>query len=390
MTLDDLPTPCLLIERSRLKANLERMQAKAAVQRVALRPHIKTHKSAAIAQWQEELGAKGITVAKPGEAEVFAEAGFADVRLAYAVVGEEKHERLLRLMETGTHISFCVDTEAGAQAASVFYAQHGRQANVLIEVDVGYGRCGVPWDARELADFVRLVSGLPGLRLVGILTHEGHAYHGPSEGETSAEALARVAAETRDRMLEVAVRLRTSGVAEAAREDFSITIGSTPSMAAFENAERDGFRITEIRPGNYVFNDGIQVALGAATLQDCALTALATVISKRRDDVGRERLYLDAGKKVFTSDQRPGSNDYGVLLYNAAAMRVLPHARIVQLSEEHGWVDIRGGATLDVGDRVRIVPNHACVAVNTQDRLWLVDGQDVAEEIAVDARGRVQ
>ena len=389
MTLDDLPTPCLLVEKARLEANLERMQTKAAVEQVTLRPHIKTHKAVAIAQRQRALGAQGITVAKPGEAEVFAEASFTDVRLAYPVVGEEKHGRLLRLMETGARISFCVDTEAGAQAASAFYEQHGRRAEVLIEIDVGYGRCGVPWDASEVVNFAQHVSSLPGLQFTGILTHEGHAYHGPHEGESPAEALARVAAETRDRMLEVAARLRTSGVPEAARADFVISIGSTPSMAAFENAERNGFRITEIRPGNYVFNDAIQVALGAATLQDCALTALATVVSKRRDDVGRERLYLDAGKKVLTSDQRPGSTDYGVLLYNAAAMRPLPHARLVQLSEEHGWVDVRGGATLDVGDRVRIVPNHACVAVNTQDRLWLADGQDVVEELAVDARGRV-
>ena len=390
MTLDDLPTPCLLIEKKRLEANLERMQAKAAVQQVALRPHIKTHKSVAIARRQRGLGAQGITVAKPGEAEVFAEAGFADVRLAYPIVGEEKHGRLLRLMEGGTRISFCVDTAAGAQAASAFYEQHGRRAEVLVEVDVGYGRCGVPWEDQELVAFARFVSELPGLKLTGILTHEGHAYHGPHADETSANALTRVAAETRDRMLEVAARLRTAGVPEAVEDGFTISIGSTPSMAGFENAERDGFAITEIRPGNYVFNDAIQVALGAATLQDCALTALATVISKRRDDIGRERLYLDAGKKVLTSDQRLGSSEYGVLLYNAAAMRTLPHARLVQLSEEHGWVDVRGGATLDVGDRVRIVPNHACVAVNTQDRLWLVDGQEVVEEITVDARGRVR
>ena len=392
MTLEDLPTPCLLVEEQRLGANLERMQAKAAAEGVTLRPHIKTHKSVAIARRQQALGARGITVATVREAEVFAGAGFTDVRVAYPVVGADKHERLLRLMKADVRVSFCVDTERGAQAASDVYHRHGRRAEVLIEVDTGHGRCGVPWATSEGIRFAQLVSGLPGLKLVGILTHEGHAYHGPAEGETSADALRRVATEARDRMLEVAVRVRTSGVPEAVPGRLELSIGSTPSMAQFENTEREGFRITEIRPGNYVFNDAIQVALGAATLPDCALTALATVVSKRRDGVGRERLYLDAGKKVLTSDVRPGAGsdvgDYGILLYNAAAMRPLPHARLARLSEEHGWVEVQGGATLEVGDRVRIVPNHACVAASTQDRLWLVDGQEVVETLTVDARGR--
>ena len=392
MTLDDLPTPCLLVEKRRLEANLERMQAKAAAERVAFRPHIKTHKSVAIARRQRALGARGITVATVGEAEVFAQAGFMDVRVAYPVIGEDKHGRLLRLMEADVRVSFCVDTERGARAASDVYERHGRRAEVLIEVDTGHGRCGVPWDARELVLFAQLVSDLPGLKPVGILTHEGHAYHGPAEGETSAEALRRVAEQARNRMLEVAARLRTSGVPEATPGEWEISIGSTPSMKGFENAEREGFRVTEIRPGNYAFHDATQVALGAATLADCALTALATVVSKRRDGVGRERLYLDAGKKVLTSDVRPGLGSdvsgYGILLYNAAAMRPLPHACLVGLSEEHGWVEVRGGATLDVGDRVRLVPNHACVAAHTQDRLWLVDGQEVVETLTVDARGR--
>ena len=306
MTLDDLPTPCLLVEKRRLEANLERMQAKAAAERVALRPHIKTHKSVAVARRQRALGARGITVATVDEAEVFAHAGFTDVRVAYPVIGEDKHGRLLRLMEADVRVSFCVDTERGARAASDVYGRHGRRAEVLVEVDTGHGRCGVPWDARELVLFAQLVSDLPGLKPIGILTHEGHAYHGPVEGETSAEALRRVAEQARNRMLEVAARLRTPGVPEAIPGRLEVSIGSTPSMSGFENAEREGFRITEIRPGNYVFHDATQVALGAATLADCALTALATVVSKRRDGVGRERLYLDAGKKVLTSDRRPG------------------------------------------------------------------------------------
>ena len=385
--LDDLPTPCLLVEKRRLERNMERMQAKAAANQVVLRPHAKTHKSVWIAERQRALGAKGVTVAKVGEAEVFVEAGFEDVRLAYPVVGPEKHERLLRLMDEA-HLSFCVDTEVGAGTASAFYAAHDREAEVLLEIDTGHGRCGVPWDGDAL-ELAQHIAALPGLKLTGILTHAGQSYRGPEEGETPKEALQRVSAVERDRILDVAMRLRAAEVVDDPTH-FDISIGSTPTMAAFENRGLDGFSITEIRPGNYVFYDAMQVALGAAALEDCALTVLTTVVSKRRGADGAERLYLDAGKKVLTTDTGYGTDGYGLLLYNAAAMRRHPHARLTGLSEEHGWVEVPGGATFGVGDRVRVVPNHACVTVGTQDELVLVDGDEVTRTLAVNARGRVQ
>ena len=385
--LEDLATPCLLIEKHRLERNLERMQAKAAANEVRLRPHAKTHKSVWIAERQRALGAQGITVAKVGEAEVFVEAGFEDVRLAYAVVGREKHERLRRLMDQA-QISFCVDTVEGAEAASAFYAAAGRTAEVLMEIDTGHGRCGVPWEG-DTVELAQRINELPGLRLVGILTHAGQSYRGPDEGEPPEEALRRVSEAERDRMLEVAARLRDAGALDDP-DRFEISVGSTPTMAAFENHERGGFSITEIRPGNYVFYDALQEALGAAALEDCALTVLTTVVSKRREASGKERLYLDAGKKVFTTDTGYGTDGYGTLLYNAAAMRRHPHARLTGLSEEHGWVEVPGGATFGVGDRVRVVPNHACVAVGTQDEMWLVDGDEVVRALPVDARGRVR
>ncbi|GAB5520422.1 MAG: D-TA family PLP-dependent enzyme [Rhodothermales bacterium] len=387
--LEDLPTPCVLIEQRRLHANIEQMQAKANAQGVALRPHTKTHKSVAVAQRQVKAGAVGLTVAKVGEAEVYADHGFKDIRLAYTTVGDEKHERIAALLQHGVRASFCVDTPEGADAASAVYAAHGLVAEVLMEVDVEYGRCGVPWnqteDAVELANHI---AALPGLTLMGLLTHAGQSYHGPHDGATKAEALRAVSIAERDRILAVASALRAAGHAEP--DHFEISIGSTPSMRYFENAERDGFRITEIRPGTYVYFDAQQVNLGAARLQDCALSVLTSVISKRRDANSYERLFVDAGKKVLTSDQGYGLTGYGTLLYNARVMTPLPHAEVVGLSEEHGWIRVRGGATLDVGDRVRLVPNHACVVVNTQPHLYLVDGDEVISTLTVDAQGAVR
>ena len=386
MLLTDLDTPALLIERRRLDANLGRMQATADAQGVALRPHLKTHKSVEIARLQRARGARGVTVAKPEEAEAFAAAGFEDFRLAYCVVGEAKWARLYRLMERGARVSFCVDTREGAHLASAFFAEHCAVADVLIEVDTGHGRCGIEWDSPHAAELAETVHTLPGLRLAGLLTHGGQGYFGPTDGETEHDALVRTMREERDRILDLAARLHGAGALDA---DTEISVGSTPTMSVFENAGRGPFRVTEIRPGNYVFHDAEQVALGSASLADCALTVYATVVSKQSDERGGSLLFLDAGKKVFTSDTGYGTRGYGVLLYNPERMKHLPHADLFALSEEHGWVRVPGASTLDVGDRVRVVPNHACVVVNTQAELFVVDGEEVVDTWAVDARGAV-
>jgi D-serine deaminase-like pyridoxal phosphate-dependent protein len=380
----DLETPALLVDLRRLEANLRRTQERADAQGVALRPHAKTHKCVAVAREQREHGARGLTVAKPSEAEVFVREGFDDVRIAYAVVGEAKWQRVLRMMEGGARVSFCVDTPAGARAASEFFAAAGRPAEVLVEVDTGHGRCGVGWDAPSAPSFVKEVAGLPGLRLSGLLTHGGHSYAGPVEGEARADALRRVMAEERDRLLALAERCRQS---EALGPEAELSVGSTPTASVFENRREGPFRITEVRPGNYVFHDAQQVALGSAALGDCALSALASVISVQSDTKGGSRLYLDAGKKVLTTDLGYGVDGFGILLYDPIRMTALPHARIAGLSEEHAWVTVPGASTLGVGDRVRIVPNHACVAVATADALVVVDGEEVIAEWAVDARG---
>lgn len=386
MTLDDLPTPCLLVERSRLDRNLQKMQKKAGANGVSLRPHVKTHKSFALARCQREKGADGITVAKVSEAERFVEAGFDDVRIAYAVIGDAKYDRIARLDEKAD-ISFCIDTRQGAIAASSFFADRDRSVQIFLEVNTGHNRCGVDPESERAVELAREISDLPGLQLAGILTHAGQAYHGPHEGETREEALRRVSNHERDAMLQFAARLGRAGLADP--DYFQISVGSTPTMRFFSNAELDGFRVTEIRPGNYVFHDAMQHALGVVDLSDCALTVLTTIISRHRDRSGRDRLFGDAGKKVLTSDTGALTDGFGILLYNARTMHPMPHARITGLSEEHAWIDVSGGSTLDVGSRVRIVPNHACVTVSTRDEMYVVDGDNVVDTWSVDARGAV-
>jgi len=386
MLLDALATPALLLDRGRLTRNLDRMQSTADANDVALRPHGKTHKCPALAREQMAHGATGLTVATLAEAEAFSAAGIDDIRIAYPVIGDERLTRVLALMDDAT-VSFCVDTKAGIEQASAFFANADRVADVLLEIDVGHGRCGVPWESADVVARAQQIANADGLRLTGILTHAGQAYHGPQDGETPTEALRRVATNERDRMLDVAVRLARASVPGVTPETFTISIGSTPTMAQFENAERNDFCITEIRPGNYVVNDAMQVALGSAALDDCALTVYSTVVSKRRDASGVERLYIDAGKKVLTTDTGAAGDSYGTVLYNARYMREHPHATVTGLSEEHGWLRVPGGATHGVGDRLRLVPNHACVTMATQSQVHVVDDGEVVDTWSIDARG---
>ena len=385
MLVSDLPTPALLVDRARLHANLDAMQARADAQGVALRPHVKTHKSPAIARMQVERGARGLTVATVDEAEAFAEAGFDDLRLASPVVGPTKLERLAALAASGTRISFSVDSLEGVRRADRAFAGASQTAEVLIEVDTGYGRCGVEWDDRDaLAELAAFVNASEALRLVGLLSHGGDAY-GPAPDERSIEDhRRRVMDAERDRVLDAAAFLVAEGALDPAAAELSI--GSTPGVTVFTNAERDGLTITEVRPGTYVFFDAMQVALGSARVQDCALVCVATVLSKTRFDDGTERDITDAGKKILTADTWPGHTAFGEVLYSPRTMIAHPHARVTALSEEHGWVDTPGGSIWDIGDPVFLVPNHACVAVATRSRLSLVDGDEVIETLDVVAR----
>ena len=385
MLVSDLPTPALLVDRARLHANLDAMQARADAQGVALRPHVKTHKSPAIARMQVERGARGLTVATVEQADAFAEAGFDDLRLASPVVGSTKLERLAALAASGTRISFSVDSLEGVRRADRAFAGASQTAEVLIEIDPGYGRCGIDWDDRDaLAELAAFVNASEALRLVGLLSHGGDAY-GPVPDERSIEDhRRRVMDAERDRVLDAAAFLVAEGALDPAAAELSI--GSTPGVTVFTNAERDGLTITEVRPGTYVFFDAMQVALGSARVQDCALVCVATVLSKTRFDDGTERDITDAGKKILTADTWPGHTAFGEVLYSPRTMIAHPHARVTALSEEHGWVDTPGGSIWDIGDPVFLVPNHACVAVATRSRLSLVDGDEVIETLDVVAR----
>ena len=365
MTVDSLPTPAVLIDKRKALRNLDRMQAEANVRGICLRPHSKTHKSPLIARWQIERGADGICCAKLGEAEVFASSGIADIRLPYPL-NPSNADRVVALLNR-TQLSFIVDHPAVAKQWSDALVMRGKQVDVLVKVDVGFHRCGIDPDAREAMPMIESVASLPGLRLRGLLSHAGQAYHAHSEDElrTMAEAEART-------MTDLAQRCRKNGVPIE-----EVSAGATPP-ARF-SLRQDGF--TEFRPGNYVYVDRTQVALGAATIDDCALTVLATVVSKP----AANRIIFDSGSKTLSHDGARGftpAPGYGTVVGHDNLL-------IERLSEEHATVKVVNGSTrLEPGDRVQIIPNHSCVVSNLVDQAWLVDGA-LVEPLPIAARGRI-
>ena len=376
MLLSELPTPQVLIDRQRAMNNIERVQQLANSAGVRLRPHAKTHKSPTVARWQIERGAAGICCAKIGEAEVFAGAGIEDIRLPYPV-NPCNATRLLALMDRAS-ISIIVDHLDVARGWSDAMQRAGRSLDVLVKVDVGFHRCGIDPQGDALG-FLQVVAALPGLRLRGLLSHAGHSYHAASE-----EALDAIAVEEAGTLLRIRDRAAAAGIALD-----EISVGATPALRY--SVRQKG--LTELRPGNYVYFDRTQVSLGAATLDDCALTVLATVVSKPAAD----RIILDCGSKTLTNDQARGITNaagYGAVLAGNTdnldwAREVDEALTIERLSEEHATVRAAAGTPLQPGDRVRVLPNHSCVVSNLVDVVRLVEGDEVVDTLPVAARGRI-
>ncbi len=349
------------------------MQAAATKHHVALRPHSKTHKIPALALQQIARGAVGICCAKLGEAEVFAGAGIEDIRVPYPL-NPVNAARVCALLDR-TRLSFIVDHADVARDWSDAMRRAGRVVDVLVKVDVGTHRCGIDPDAAGAAQFVARVADLPGLRFRGLLSHAGHGYGASSDAEIAAVAVAEAGMLTM-----LAARVREMGVAVD-----EISVGATPT-ARF-SVGLPG--LTELRPGNYIYCDRTQVGLGAASVDDCALTVLARVVGRPAPD----RIIVDSGSKTLTNDQARGFGavpGYGAILRGLDAISVDETVVIERLSEEHGVASVASGSAWRPGDLVRIVPNHSCVVANMVDSVWFVDGEEVLERVSVAARGRIE
>jgi D-serine deaminase-like pyridoxal phosphate-dependent protein len=330
---------------------------------VALRPHVKTHKSPEIARLQHGGASGPITVSTLAEAEAFAQEGFSDI--TYAVPIEPgKFVRALDLARR-VRLHLLTDDTAAAGALSRAASEAGVRIPIFLEVDCGDHRCGVDPGAPQAIALARQIAESPSLIFAGLLTHGGHSY-----AATTLEAVRRVARQERDATVEFADRLRAAGIAVPV-----ISIGSTPTMTQAEDLSG----ITEIRPGNYVFFDSFQAVHGSCTFEDCALTVLAAVVHN-----DGKRVVVDAGAIALSKDLGPRDLDpdsgHGHVLDLEARDTGW---RIGNLSQEHGEIDLPSGADaarFPVGSRLRILVNHACLTAAQHERYHVIeDGRVIAE-----------
>ena len=261
-TVSDITTPAVLIDLDRVERNIAVMAERVRTAGVKLRPHAKTHKLPEIARLQKAAGAAGLAVAKTSEAEVFADAGFDDLFVAFPVVGMDKGRRLLALSDR-VRLAVGVDSVEGAQTLAAPFHAASRTLDVMLKVDVGLHRVGV--EPASAGDFARRIADLPGLRLRGVFTHAGHSYSGETPG--AVEEVGRSEGEILSRV--------GATIAAAGLGPLEISVGSTPSARYAMKVTG----VTECRPGNYVYHDASQVSLGTCGLDDCGLTVIATVVS---------------------------------------------------------------------------------------------------------------
>jgi D-serine deaminase-like pyridoxal phosphate-dependent protein len=346
-------TPCAVIDMDRVERNIARVQVACDTAGVANRPHIKTHKSPMLAQMQVAAGARGITCQKIGEAEVMADAGIDDILISYNLLGDEKMARLAAL-QAKANMTVAADNSVVVADLPKAAAASGRILNVVVECDTGRKRAGVETPAEAIV-LAHEIANSKGLRFAGFMLYPTET--GWAEAQKFYdEALAGVRAHGLDATM--------------------VSTGGSPNLVNLGKLKG----ATEHRPGTYIYNDRMQVAAGVAEWDDCALNIYSTVVSR----AGPDRGILDAGSKTLTSDPGGGLDGYGLILEH-------PEARIARFAEEHGFLDLtRSNTRPNVGDVVRIVPNHVCVVVNMMDEVVMVRGEEIIGVLPVAARGKLR
>ncbi len=360
----ELDTPALVVDLEQLDRNIERMARKAKAAGVNLRPHAKAHKTAEIARRQVAHGAIGVAAAKIGEAEVMARAGIRDIMITTPIVGTQKFERLKELARE-VHLSLVMDSYEAAAELSKMAQAAGLELDVLVEVDTGLRRCGTQPGA-PTAELAVRIARLPHLHFRGLKTAELHVYR-----ERDQAHVASVEANVGHALRQSADAIHQLGLTVT-----TVCAGSTASADAV--LAQQG--VTEIQPGSYVFNSLDGIAPGAASLADCAMTVLATVISRPAAD----RVVIDAGFKTLSLVTVPGVAGFGyVKPFGQAAV-------LERLYEEHGVIRLLQPATVEIGMPVEVIPCSCSAVPNLFDEMAVTSGDCVAAVWPIEARGRIR
>jgi D-serine deaminase-like pyridoxal phosphate-dependent protein len=362
MQIGEIETPALLIDAEKLQHNLRKVADYCNAHHLALRPHTKTHKIPEIARMQVGYGAPGITVAKVAEAEVMADAGINDIVVVYPVWGGSKWKRLAELARR-VRISVAMDSLVVAQGISKAAGKAGVEVGIRLEFDTGFGRCGLPADSNSI-EVARTIRGLPHLRWEGISVYPGHIMGNREIRE-------------QDIVLENQQLDRLYALFDAADIPYPVVSGGNTPAAFMSHRFH---KITEIRPGTYVFNDRNTVEAEAASYEECAATVLATVVSTSVAG----RAIIDAGSKTLSSDALLSGDRK-----HHGYIRDHPEITLYDISEEHGHLQVPDHSRIRVGDRLRVIPNHICPCINLQERVFVVSGDQVVDQWKVSGRGMV-
>jgi D-serine deaminase-like pyridoxal phosphate-dependent protein len=361
-SIHNLPTPFMCLYGPTVRRNIERLAKYARTHELSLRPHTKTHKSRQIGRMQLDAGAIGLTVAKAGEAEIMS-AVCENILVAYPIVDPHRARRIAKLAGE-TNVTVAVDSLAAIQTLQAAAREAGTNIGLMIDLDVGTHRTGVPMVAQALG-LATSAELAPDLRQRGLFIYPGHVSGTPEEQKPQLAAISALVGEALDAW-------QTAGLSTEI-----VSGGSTPTAYQTHLIPQ----LTEFRPGTYIYNDMNTTRGGYCELADCAARIVCTVVS----DAVSDQVVLDAGSKTLTSDlfaPDPGVGHGHIVEY--------PEATITRLTEEHGQVDISPcDKPPRLGERVTVIPNHICVCVNMVDQVWWRDRTDaeVLEPLTVDARG---
>lgn len=353
MKLADLPTPCLVLDRTILTRNVRAMSGQLNRLRVPLRPHMKTAKSIDVARLALEGQPGGITVSTLAEAEYFFSHGITDILYAVGIT-PRRLEQVVQLNEAGADIVVITDD---IDIAAII-ATLDNPPRTLIEIDSGEERGGVLPDSDMLMDIAHVL----GAALSGVMTHAGHSYAGRSVRD-----MVRIAEQERGSVTLAANRLRDAGYGVPI-----VSAGSSPTARHAENLAG----LTEVRAGVYMFGDLFQAEIETHGLDGIAVTVLTSVIGRRPG-----KLLVDAGGLALSKDRstQDAPRDYGFgLALDLFGQRSYGNAVVRRAYQEHGVIEMDPARPIDlpVGGLLRIAPNHTCMTAAAHDRYFVVDGGD--------------
>lgn len=375
MRIEDLQTPCLLLDKSRMERNIARLGERLRRLAVPLRPHLKTAKSIEIARLLMPTAAGPATVSTLKEAEQFAAAGVRDILYAVGIV-PGKLERVLALRRQGIDLSIILDSAEQARAVVAASREAGLRIPALIEIDADDHRAGIRSGAAALVEIGRILHE-GGAELRGVMTHAGGSYDRPG-----IEAHIADAEQERTAVVQSAAALRSAGLPCPV-----VSVGSTPT-ALFA---RDLTGVTEVRAGVFVFQDLVMAGLGVCAIHDIAISVLGTVIGHQRD---KGWILVDAGWMATSRDRGTArqSVDQGYGVACDGAGRPYDDLIMTSANQEHGILAMRAGSRaalpdLRVGSLVRILPNHACATAAQHDRYHVIGNGDARAASGGDATG---